>query len=351
MRKPIFLLLFFVLLLCSHDLYIKMDTYFFNPNSEATLSLYNGTFEKSENVITRDRMLDASIVGNGNRVAIESDQWNDQDSTITQLRFNTGTAGTYIAGVSTAPRNIELTAEKFNSYLEHDGVLDILEMRKENDLMDQPAVEKYEKHVKAIFQVGDEKTTDWNQELGYPIEFVPLENPYEKNTGDELQVKLLFDGNPLVNQLVFAHHVSTSNGHSHDGDHTGDSHSHSITEDQHGHSHDGQAHSHDNEEEPHSHTDGQRLRTDENGIIKMQLPEDGLYYVRTIYMVTTEEEGLTHHSRWATLTFETTHKHDATTHTHDDHNHEDESGIPTWIFILGSILVVGVLFFVFQKKN
>ncbi|EAS19786.1 conserved hypothetical protein [Flavobacteria bacterium BBFL7] len=361
MRKLTFSLILLIVLLCSHDLYIKMDTYFFSPNSPATLSLYNGTFEKSENIITRDRMLDASIVGNGDRVAISSDQWKDQDSTITQLTFNTGQSGTYVAGVSTAPRSIELTAQKFNSYLEHDGVTDMLETRKKKELMDQPATEKYEKHVKAIFQVGDEKSTDWNQVLGYPIEFIPMENPYHKNTGDDLQVKLLLNGQPLTNQLVFAHHNNNPAGHSHkettqNHSHNGTTHSHDnneVHQQDHSHTHGEKTTSHQhaiNEEQPHTHTDGQQLRTDDHGMVTVKLPEDGLYYIRTIYMVESEEEGFTHHSRWATLTFETTHKHDASTHTHN-HDHEEESGIPTWVFILGSILVVGILFLVFQKKS
>ncbi|HBR54213.1 MAG TPA: DUF4198 domain-containing protein, partial [Flavobacteriaceae bacterium] len=40
-----------------------MDTFFLQPNQQAVLDLYNGTFEKSENVIDRDRMLDASFFG------------------------------------------------------------------------------------------------------------------------------------------------------------------------------------------------------------------------------------------------------------------------------------------------
>ena len=177
--RRIFYLSLCIVLLCSHDLYLKMETYFLEPDQEATLSLYNGTFEKSENIITRDRIQDASVVSRGNRVAINPNQWKDQDSTITQLNFNSGEAGTYVVGISTRARNIELTAEKFNDYLEHDGVLDMLEHRTENDLLEQDAVESYQKHVKAIYQVGDEKTTDWNTVLGYPIEFVPLANPYE----------------------------------------------------------------------------------------------------------------------------------------------------------------------------
>jgi uncharacterized GH25 family protein len=337
--KPAFLLLA-VILLCSHDLYIKMETYFLKPNQEATLSLYNGTFENSENIITRDRMLDASVVAQGERAAISADQWHDLDSTVTQVTFNTGAAGTYVAGVSTKARNIELAAAKFNSYLEHDGVLDMLEKRTKEGLLDQDAVESYQKHVKAIYQVGDLKTDDWKTVLGYPIEFVPLANPYEKYSGDQLKVQLLLEGKPLPNQLVYADYIRSTLAHTH-GEHS------------HSHEHDGTAHSHDHahddendhthqptEVAAHTHTRGQQLRTNDQGIATVDLPEDGIYYLRTIHMTNiTDSDELTHQSKWATLTFEVSHKHDATTHTHD-HDHAD--GFPAWVFVLASVLVIGL---------
>ncbi len=347
MRKPLYLLLV-ILLLCSHDLYVKMDTYFLYPNVEATLSLYNGTFEKSENIITRDRMLDASIVAHGERTSIDPDQWEDQDSTLTQLAFTTGEAGTYVVGVATKARNLELTAEKFNSYLEHDGVLDMLEQRTKDSLLDQDAVESYEKHVKAIYQVGDRKTNDWSTVLGYPIEFVPQANPYEKYSGEQLEIQLLLDGQPLSNQLVYANyiaHAHTHNDHSHGHSHDGDKHSHD-----HAHGDDDHHHSHSSEgEAAHTHTGGQQLRTNDQGMVQVNLPEDGIYYLRTIHMVkVTDSDKLTHRSKWATLTFGVTHKHDASTHTHD---HDHEHSFPVWIFVLGSLVLVGVLFFVFRKKH
>lgn len=327
MRKYYFLPLL-ILFLCSHDLYLKMETYFLQPNEEATLSLYNGTFDKSENIITRDRMLDASVTSNGKRTKIQDNQWKDQDSTITQFTLQVGKPGTYVAGVSTKARNIELTAEKFNDYLKHDGVLDMLEARKEKNLLDQDAVESYQKHVKAIYQVGDNKTDDWKTNLGYPIEFIPQANPYETYSGEQLEVQLLLDGKPLSNQLVFAHHQSGSHGHTHDDE---------------DHTHDGKS------DEDHSHTGGQQLRTNDRGMVTVDLSNDGIYYLRTIHMVEVEDnDDLTHESKWATLTFEITHKHGADTHTHDHHH---EEGIPTWVFILGSLIVIGLLFFVFRKKN
>ncbi|MEM9680363.1 MAG: DUF4198 domain-containing protein [Bacteroidota bacterium] len=431
--KPFYLALAFIVL-CSHNLYIKMETYFLEPNQEATLSLYNGTFETSENIITRDRILDASLISQGERLAINPDQWKDQDSTITQLTFNTGKEGTYVAGVSTKAKNIELTAEKFNNYLEHDGVLDMLEQRTNNNTLDQDAVESYQKHIKAIYQVGDTKTNDWNTVLGYPIEFVPQSNPYEKFTGETLDVKLLLDGKPLSNQLVYAHYIKSAHSHEHKGhehDHDGKKHSHKHKDDDgkhshehdhngkkhthkhkdddgkhshdhdgkkhtHGHKHDDEKHTHEHEhdgkkhshkhkhddgkhshdhkekkqshkhkhddskhshsdkskskEGHHTHTDGQQLRTNDQCVVSVNLPEDGIYYLRTIHMVNvTDNDELTHRSKWATLTFEVTHRHDETTHTHHDHDHED--GIPLWYFIVGSLLVIVLLFLVFRKKN
>ncbi|MEO1486148.1 MAG: DUF4198 domain-containing protein [Bacteroidota bacterium] len=362
-----FYLLLVILVFSSHDLYLKMESYLLQPNQKATLNLYNGTFEKSENIITRDRMLDASFVALGKRIAIQPNAWQDQDSTITQLSFNTGEAGTYVVGVSTKARNIELTADKFNDYLKHDGVLDMLKAREKNNVLDHDAVESYQKHVKAIYQVGDVKTDDWKTVLGYPIEFVPETNPYEKYSGETLTVKLLLDGKPLPNQLVYADYIPTAHGHKHTDHghhHDGDGHSHQHGDNGHSHDHDGHKHSHDHSHDHdahhhhedsevtkgHTHTSGQQLRTDAQGLVSVKLPEDGIYYLRTIHMVNLEEdETLTHESKWATLTFEVTHAHGTDTHTHDHHDHEE--GLATWIFILVSVLVIGALFFIFRKKN
>lgn len=332
--KPLYLFLALILL-CSHDLYLKMETYFLEPNQEAILSLYNGTFENSENIITRDRIIDASIVAQGKRVAIKPSQWKDKDSTITQLPFNTGGAGTYVVGVSTKARNIALTANKFNDYLKHDGVLDMLEQRTQNNLLEQDAVESYQKHVKAIYQVGTIKTNDWQTVLGYPIEFVPQANPYEKYRGDTLEVALLLDGKPLANQLVYANYIKSASNHSH-GNHT--------------HKHDGNSHTHGHADEDHTHTSGQQLRTNSQGIVTVKLQEEGIYYLRTINMVNvTDSNELTHQSKWATLTFEVSHKHGDSTHIHDSHDHQ--GSIPTWVIIVASLLIIIILFLIFRKKS
>jgi hypothetical protein len=338
MKRVFFLLAAFVLF-GSHDMYLKLDSYFLSPNRSATIQLFNGTFHESDNVITRDRMLDVSLVGNGERIQVDTNQWTEKDN-ITLLNIETGAAGTWVAGVSTRARNIEMSAEDFNGYLEHDGVIDMLERRKQNNTLDQDAVEKYSKHVKTIFQVGEQISNDWQTVLGYPIEFVPLENPYDLHPGHALRVELLFQGQPLANQLVYVDKVATQ----------ADLHTHA---DGTTHSHDGgEAHSHDEGAE-HSHTAGAtQLRTDANGILSVPIDSKGIWYLRTIHLVTSDEPGLTHESNWATLTFEIGdgHSHEHTVaHTHE---HEEEGlGIPSYVFFLGSLLIVAGLFFWFNRKK
>ena len=103
------LLLACCIILCSHDMFLKMDSFFLEPGEQATIWLYNGTFLKSENVISRDRMQDVSILSPDGRQRQSEDQWREKGN-VTILNFETGKSGTYIAGVSTRPRIIELSA-------------------------------------------------------------------------------------------------------------------------------------------------------------------------------------------------------------------------------------------------
>ncbi|GMN07142.1 hypothetical protein MTsPCn5_25310 [Croceitalea sp. MTPC5] len=352
--KKIFFAIIVIALFCSHTMFLKLDSYFLEPHTPVTLQLFNGTFEESENVIDRNRMLDVSILNNSVRTKVSESQWTEKDS-ITLLNFKTGDAGTYVAGVSTKARSLEMEADAFNDYLEHEGIYDMLEWRKNNNALASKAIEKYSKHVKTIFQVGAVKTKDWQTVLGYPIEFVPLKNPYNLNTGDSLEVKLLLNGEPLANQLVYADYKAHSN-----------SHSHNVNEDEkeHGHSHDNlKSHTHKDKsaphshkpkesEEPHTHASGQKLRTNAEGIAKAHLSADGIWYFQTIHLVNTEEEGLTHESNWSTLTFEVTHAHGEDTHTHEHgHGHEHGTNYTMYALLIGSLFLIGVLFFWFNRKN
>lgn len=262
----------------AHTMFLKLDSFFLEPNSTAMVALINGDFDLSENAIARDRMLDVSVVGPGGVVHPPESAWRDSavfhwspDSVDTaMLTFETGGPGTYLIGVSTAARVITLSAEDFTEYLVHDGITDLIDERARAGKTNDEATERYSKHVKALVQVGDARSGEWAHQLGYPVEFMPLSNPYELSRGDELRVRFLRAGQPVANQLVYANY-----------------------EDHHGHDAAGE------------HVESVTTRTNADGVATIPLSGTGRWYVRTIHMVeTTNEADVDYESNWATLTFQ-----------------------------------------------
>lgn len=258
--------------LAAHDLFLKLESYFLEPNAEATAWLMNGTFERSEAVVARDRMADVRLVGPGPDAAerLPRSAWRDT-ARRSLVSFETGGAGTWVLGVSTRPRPIELSGEDFDAYLEHDGILDVLESRREAGRTDTLVREIYAKHVKAVLQVGDARSEGWRAELGYPAEIVPLVNPYDLGAGDELPVRVLVDGEPAAGQLVYGAWEGFSPP---EGAGPG-------------------------EREP------VRVRTDGEGVARVPLEAPGRWYVRLIHMRRAPDDPeVDYVSEWATLTFE-----------------------------------------------
>jgi uncharacterized GH25 family protein len=253
----------------AHDMFLVLQDHDLPTESEVTVALYNGTFDESLNSIARDRMLDVSVVdGSGKVVHPGEKQWRDKDD-MSLLTFETGGPGTYLIGVSTRARNIELSAEDFNEYLKHDGVLDVLAAREEAGILDQPAVERYSKHVKTIAHADEAAGRAWAKQLGYPIEIVPRSDPATLCPGDELEFEVLADGAPAAEQLVYASYAGF-----------------------HEHTDDG------------GHQEAVKTRTDASGVGSVEISNDGRWYLRLIRMLEVDEDDVDYESNWATLTFE-----------------------------------------------
>lgn len=258
-----------IVLLCSHDLYLKTDSYFLNTNQNSEVFIYNGTFDKSENSISRDRIISATIMGPEYNFEAKDADWYEKDKA-THLKFKTGKSGTYLASVNTKARVFELTAEDFNGYLEHDGVLDVLEARKKNGKLNDAAVESYAKSAKVLLQVGDNNSDDYKDVMGYPVEFIPTTNPYKAKSGSKITFQLLKNRKPLAGQLVYVGNRAPS-----------------AKPDAHGHTHDDAS-----------------VRTNENGEFTIEIDHTGYWYLRTIDMVESEDPNIDYVSNWATLSFE-----------------------------------------------
>jgi hypothetical protein len=262
--KRVLSLIALYFLLSSHELFLKTDSFYLNSNQSCELYLFNGTFDESENVITRDRIVNAKVVGPQYAFYPDESDYYDNGK-VTYLKIKTGQEGSYVAGISTIPRIIKLSASDFKSYLEHEGLVDVIKKREKDGISHLPARERYSKHVKAILQVSDVLTDHYESSVDYPIEFIPLENPYSLSVGDSISFKLLLQGKSLPDQVV---HYSCR---SFPGSNLREESS---------------------------------TRTDEKGILRILLDKTGKWYIATIHMTEGQEEQLDYESNWATLTFE-----------------------------------------------
>jgi hypothetical protein len=247
----------------AHDLFLRLENYFAQPNSDVRIHVLNGTFSKSEGAVARNRIRSLDLVTPSQALKLDTTAWLPRgDSTLFTIR--TREAGTYVVGASVLPRSISLSAKDFNAYLESDGVPDVLAQRRRDNALSRPAKEMYQKHVKALLQVGPTRSPGFDRALGYPAELIPLENPYSLRAGSVLRVRALVDGQPVANQLVVAGGLTTGRER--------------IAE--------------------------RSVRTDSQGVARVALRSAGTWYVKFIHMVRAPVgDTVDYHSKWATLTF------------------------------------------------
>ena len=248
----------------AHDLFLKLNTYFVAPGDKVSVKILNGSFQASEGAVNFARLRDVSVV------SPTGARWNPKENDFTKddktsfLNLETKEEGNYVAGLSTGTREIDLKAKDFNEYLTEDGIPDTLLERKRKKELTKDVRERYSKHVKIIFQAGSKQTDNYKTALGYPVEIVPVTNPYTLKTGDTFEFQCFKEGKPLANQFVMTGH----------------------------------------EDKDGKLIIGENVRTDKNGFAKFKLAAAGLWYVKFINMTRLADPKLNYESKWATLTFE-----------------------------------------------
>lgn len=261
---PALMLLVSVGTLAAHDLFLRADSYFVAPGGTVRLQVLNGTFSKSENAVTKDRLRELTIVSSdGVTKPLDVAGWAETGDT-SIVTVNVGESGTYVIGASLRPREIALEAKDFNAYLASDGLPDILAARRRTKELELPARERYSKHVKALVQVGSTRTAGYGAELGYPAELVPLDNPYSLKQGGTLRVRAVVEGSPVANQVVIAGGRKSAGG----------------------------------------RIGPLSVRTNGDGVARIPISSRGVWYVKFIRMQrAAADTAIDYESKWATLTF------------------------------------------------
>jgi uncharacterized GH25 family protein len=283
------LLLLFALLVGSeavaHTLFINPDSFTVEPGSTLTVKLIDGTFVTSESRLQQSSIRAAEIIGPNESSRDLSDEELSYSGKMTLIGAEFESPGTYLIGVSTRPRKIVLEPDMFNFYLRYEGLFDEQQERVELEESNVAVVEKYSKFAKALVQVGDTRTSNYSQEIGFDVEIVPLTNPYSLGVGDVFRAKILRDGKPLPGELVYATHEN-----------------------------------HYSADEEGIFDEAVKVRSDGEGLIEFPIEAAGKWYVRFIDLerlddseywyssilvaLGAQEQQISYESKWATLTFE-----------------------------------------------
>ena len=136
----------------------------------------------------------------------------------------------------------ELDSDKFNKYLLNEKQMNALETRKELDETDSAGRELYQQNAKTIIQVGKRYNDAFKQETSLPVDMLLQQNPYSLKDGDSLEVKILFQKEPLTMHLIRIW------------------------------------------QKKNNHTVSSTMHTDENGMIKFPVVKEGIWMISTVKM-------------------------------------------------------------------
>lgn len=110
--------------------------------------------------------------------------------------------GSHLLSMQTKNALNEWEAEKFNSFLKENGLDEIVDRRTKTNTLASPTKEYYSGHIKLLMQVGEKKDDTHKKVNGFPVEILPLENPYALKIGDPIHFKILFDSKPVFGVRV-----------------------------------------------------------------------------------------------------------------------------------------------------
>jgi uncharacterized GH25 family protein len=170
--------------------------------------------------------------------------------------------GLLVVGYRSNPSPVELTPEKFNQYLEEEGLDAVAALRARRNQTGARAREIFSRCAKSLILSGTPTPDEGDRALGFTLELVAEKNPYALRAGQDLPVRLTYENRPLTGALVVAM----------------------------------------NRRNP-----SQKLsaRTDSDGRVRFKLPADGMWLVKAVHMIPAPAGANAEWaSFWASLTFE-----------------------------------------------
>jgi hypothetical protein len=169
--------------------------------------------------------------------------------------------GLLVIGYHSNPSAVELTGEKFNQYLKEEG-LDAVAASRARRGQTGAVRELFSRCAKSLVLSGPVTKTQGDRSLGFTLELVAERNPYATAVGQDLPVRLTYEGRPLAGALV----VAMNRG---------------------------------------NPSDKLSARSNKDGRVQFRLPRTGVWLIKAVHMVEAPAgSNADWASHWASLTFE-----------------------------------------------
>ena len=194
----------------AHDYWLEPSTPSPAKGEELVLHLEMGDRLKTdeERPLQKDRVVRFDLYGDrtARRDLLATGQENQLPAARVRLE-----GGSALAVMDRKPRPITMEPEKFNQYLQAEGLDAVIAQRARLGQTDAPGRENYTRYLKALVQDGGPNTaaanTLYKRRVGQRLEILLENDPGQLNlTGGELTVKVLLEGSPLAGTKVFACH-------------------------------------------------------------------------------------------------------------------------------------------------
>lgn len=185
--------------LTAHDLYLMPEKFVTRSGAQLRVVFQNGDeFPEASSPTRPERLRNTRLVSKAGKTEFENIT---AEATRTTATVRVPGAGLAILTANTIPNFIELDAQKFRSYLEHENLTETIQWRDAHGESNKPGRERYSKFVKSLIRV-DKADDFYRTQTGLTIEIIPEADPYSLRKGQTLPVQVLFRGKPAVNIAV-----------------------------------------------------------------------------------------------------------------------------------------------------
>jgi Domain of unknown function (DUF4198) len=183
----------------AHDFWITPGA--FRPEVGATVavSLRAGQQFRGEPVLGERRQVERFFAVGPTRETLVTVRQGGEPAGLLRVE----SPGLWIIGYRSRPSPISLPAEQFERYLAEEGLERIIDIRAARGETGLGAREIFSRCAKSLVSAGP-GPEGHDRQLGLTLELVAEENPYALEPGQELAVRLLYEGEPLPDALVVA---------------------------------------------------------------------------------------------------------------------------------------------------